>query len=72
MPDGKKYLLPTDADVKILNKCNELEKLPLSKNDRELVEFIKTQLEKDWRTPLLNKLDFLLEKLANQPTNLSK
>jgi len=59
---NKKYLLPTDADVQILNKCTELEKLDLSRDDRELVEFIKTQLEKDWRTPLLNKLDVLLKK----------
>ena len=59
---NKKYLLPTDDDVKILNKCNELETLNLSKDDRELVEFIKTQLEKDWRTPLLEKLGTLLKK----------
>ena len=61
MPE-KKYLLPTERDHEILKKCKKLEKLKLSKNERELVEFIKTQLKKDWRTPLLERLDSLLKK----------
>ena len=59
---GKKYLLPTDRDIEILDKCNQLEKLNLSKVEFELVALIKTQLEDDWRTPLLMKLDSLLKK----------
>jgi len=56
LPEKRKYLLPRETDVEILSLCKELEKLDLSKEDRFLVEFIKTQLEKDWRTPLLEKL----------------
>ena len=60
--EKKKYLLPTERDVEILIKCKELEKMNLAKTDKELLELIKTQLEKDWRKPLLEKLDQLLKK----------
>ncbi|NQU98853.1 hypothetical protein HQ533_05270 [Candidatus Woesearchaeota archaeon] len=60
--EKKKYVMPTDRDFEILAKCKELEKLKLTKEDKLLVKFIKTQLERDWRKPLLVKLNKLLRK----------
>jgi hypothetical protein len=60
--EKKKYLLPTDRDLEILAKCKLLEKSDLTDNDRVFVKFIKTQLEEDWRTPLLKMLNKLLKK----------
>lgn len=57
-----KYLLPTERDVKILEKCKQLEKLRLSNEDKTLVKLIKAQLEDDWRKHLLKKLGLLLRK----------
>ena len=58
----KKYVLNTKRDITILNSCKKLEKLKLSKADRDLVTLIKTQLERDWRKYLLNALEKLLRK----------
>jgi hypothetical protein len=56
------YILKTKRDIKILNLCKKLEKSNVSKNDKELVKLIKTQLEKDWRKHLIIKLDKLVKK----------
>ena len=58
----KKYILKTKRDVTILNSCKRLEKLRLSKADRDLVALIRTQLERDWRKYLLAYLEKLLKK----------
>jgi len=60
--DEKKYVLKERVDTEILLKCKTLENAGLTKEDRALVEFIKTQLEDDWRTPLLEKTDELIKK----------
>ena len=60
--EKRKYVLAKDIDYEILMKCKELEKLKLSKEDRFLVQFIKTQLEQDWRKPLSIALNKLLKK----------
>lgn len=60
--ETERYVLSTDADFEILAKCKQLEKLNLTDEDRELVELIKTQLEDDWRKPLVMSLNRLLEK----------
>jgi len=49
-------------DYEILSKIKELEKKKLEKEDKEIIKLIKTQLERDWRKPLLVKLDKLLKK----------
>jgi len=59
--EKKKYMLPTDADFEILAKCKQLEKSNLTDDDRVFVNFIKTQLEEDWRKPLLKMLNKLLK-----------
>ncbi len=60
--EKKKYVLPTDTDYEILDKCKKLEKMKLTKEERFLVKLIKTQLEADWRKPLLKVLNKLLKK----------
>lgn len=60
--EKKKYALPTKADFEILAKCKKLEKLKLASHDKFFVKFIKTQLEKNWRKPLLKELNKLLKK----------
>ena len=60
--EKKKYVLSKEADFKILVKCKQLEKLKLNKYDIFLVKLIKTQLEQDWRKPLLKTLNQILKK----------
>ena len=60
--ENKKYVLSIDTDFDILAKCKQLEKAGLSEEDRLLVEFIKTQLEHDWRKPLLEKLNEIIRR----------
>lgn len=58
----KKYVLSTDKDIEILNKCKQLEKLNLSEEERISIKMIKSQLEYDWRKPLIEELNRLLNK----------
>jgi len=60
--EKKKYVLSTDQDYEILDKIKQLEKQKLSIKDKELVKFIRTQLEEDWRTPIIKLLDSMLKK----------
>lgn len=59
-----KYVLDEKRDLDILYKCKKLEKLNISKSDRRFVKFLKTQLEEDWRKPLIKKLNALLRKYS--------
>lgn len=60
--EEKRYVLSVDRDFEILNKCKMLEVLKLPKESKELVRLIKSQLEDDWREPLIKSLDKLLKK----------
>jgi len=60
--EKRKYVLSTDQDYEILAKIHQLEKLPLFPDDKELINFIRTQLEVDWRTPISELLIKLLKK----------
>ena len=62
----KRYVLRTHEDLEILAKCKILEKLQLTKYDKEFVKMIKTQLEKEWRRPLLKQLNKLLKEYARR------
>lgn len=57
----KKLRLDEKRDYKILEIIYELEKKKLNKEQKELVKFLKSQLEDDWRKPLLK----FLKKLIN-------
>ena len=60
--EKRNYVMSTDADFEIISKIRKLEKMGLSKNDTEFIKFMRTQLELDWRIPLIKKLDSLLKK----------
>jgi len=60
--EKRKYILSTDSDFEILEKCKQLEKLKLNKEDKFLLKIIRTQLEDDWRKYLLNALNKLIGK----------
>jgi len=60
--DNKKYLLLENRDYEILEKIYKLENKALSPEDKKIVSFLRTQLEKDWRTPLVKFLDKLLKR----------
>ncbi|MFH0864004.1 MAG: hypothetical protein V1858_02875 [Candidatus Gottesmanbacteria bacterium] len=60
--EKKKYPLEDPKDIEVLGKIHELENLPLSSEDKKLVNFIRTQLEEDWQTPCLNFLEDILKK----------
>lgn len=60
--EEKEFLLPNEEDYKVLSIVKNLESKDLSDNDTEIVKMIKTQLQADWREPLLSKLKQLLQK----------
>jgi len=60
--EEEKYLLSTNRDYQILAKVKQLEKVSLSPDDEQLVEFIRSQLERDWRKGILDVLDKLFKK----------
>lgn len=60
--DKKKYILAKKEDFIILDKIYQLEAKKLSAEDKKLVKFIRTQLERDWRSPIIDFLDRLLKK----------
>lgn len=60
--EKKKYPLKNPKGIEILGKIHELENLPLSLEDKKLVNFIRTQLEEDWQTPCLNLLEDIFKK----------
>lgn len=57
-----KYVLSTDEDYEILGKIHQLEKRKLSSENKRIIDFIKTQLQLDWRTPIIKLLNNLLKK----------
>ena len=64
--EKRKYVLSTDDDFEILAKCKQLERLRLTREEKFLIKLIKTQLEDDWRKPLLRILNRLLEKYKQE------
>jgi len=60
--EKKKYFMPSDRDYEILEKCKQLKKLKLSKEDKYLIKLILAQLYDDWRKPLIQELNRLFKK----------
>lgn len=60
--DKKRYIFPEARDYEILYKIYDLENERLSGEDKRLVKFIRTQLMRDWRKPLLAVLNKLVKK----------
>ena len=64
--ERKKYVLSTDEDFAILKLSKQLDMVKLTKADKALVKLIKTQLELDWRGPLIKELRRLLRRYSNK------
>ncbi len=60
--DKKRYALKEIRDYKILEKIYKLEKFKLTREDKKILNLIRTQLEHDWRKPLIKLLDELIKK----------
>lgn len=60
----KKYVLSTEKDYTILKKIKELEKEKLNKQEKHLIKLIKSQLEYDWRKPLIKELNRISQRHA--------
>ncbi len=55
--DKKRYVLGEKRDYLILDKIYKLEKQKLSPDEKKMLKLIRTQLEADWRKPLLKTLE---------------
>lgn len=60
--DKKKLVLGEKRDYQILRIIYKLEKMKLDKEQKALVKFLKSQLEDDWRKPLLAYVNKLSKK----------
>lgn len=60
--EKKNYVLGDKKNLKILLIIKELEKEKLKKKDKEILKLARTQLKKDWQTPLINYLNKLIKK----------
>lgn len=60
--EKRKYVMSTDEDYEILSKVKQLEKLKLSKEDKFIIRFVRTQLERDWRKWLIKELGRILRR----------
>jgi hypothetical protein len=59
----KKYIIDNKKDLEIWNKIKKLEKKKLIMQELETIKLIKTQLQEDWRTPLIKYLNKLSKKI---------
>ena len=63
--EQKKYVLSLDEDYHILGKIKILLQQKLTKEDKEIVTLLRTQLEHDWRKPLLTYLNKTIKKYSH-------
>ena len=59
--EERKHVMSADQDYEILGKIKILEKMKLKKEEKFLVNFARTQLEHDWRKPLMKMLNKVLQ-----------
>ena len=55
--EKKKYAVKEKTDLKIFIKIKKLKNKKLNKEDKRMLRFIKTQIEWDWRKPLVKELN---------------
>jgi len=55
------YLLPKPQDRRILKKLNRFSGKKLTPKKEDLIKFLYSQLETDWRMPLEEYIDKLLK-----------
>lgn len=63
--DRRQYILSDPKNLLILQKVYQLEDCKLSEEDRKLILFVRTQLKRDWQTPVIVFLNKLLKKYKN-------
>ncbi len=64
--DKQKYVLEDPKDLVILEKIKSLEIKKLQKEDKVILKLIKTQLERNWREPLIVYLNKLIKKYERE------
>ena len=60
--DDRRYVLSDPQNLQILTKVYQLEGYKLSQEDKKLIQFVRTQLKRDWQTPVIVFLNKLLKK----------
>lgn len=60
--EKKNYVLKDKKNLEILAIIKKIEKYSLNNKDKEIIKLSRTQLKKDWQTPLINYLKKLLNK----------
>ena len=60
--EKRNYLFLDKKDFIILKKIKLVEREKLNAKDKEIVNFIRTQLKRNWRNPIIKYLDKLLLK----------
>ena len=63
--DQQRYVLSDPKNLSILQRIYQLEEHQLSPEDKKLILFIRTQLKRDWQTPVIVFLNKLLKKYNN-------
>ena len=58
----QKYALKLKIDLDTFIRIKKLENKKLNKEDKRMLRFIKSQLEYDWRKPLIKELDKIEKK----------
>lgn len=56
------YILDKEQDQRIFTKLKQLRDRKLTEERRKLIQLLYSQLETDWRTPLEEFINKLLEK----------
>ena len=56
------YILNNEKNLKILEIIKKIEEYKLTNKDKETIKLARTQLKKDWQTPLIKHLNKLLIK----------
>ncbi|MBD3304524.1 hypothetical protein GF343_05230 [Candidatus Woesearchaeota archaeon] len=65
--EKKKYPMPEKDDFVILDLIHDLEKHRMSSTEKFIVLWTRTQLEDDWRKPLIQILQ-VMKKNINKPS----
>ena len=60
--EKRNYVMNDKNDFVILKKIKLLEKKKLNSKDKKTINLIRTQLKKNWRSPLIKYLDKIIIK----------
>jgi hypothetical protein len=60
--EKRNYVFKEKDDFVILSKIKRLEEKRLQPTEKEMVKLARSQLKRNWRTPLIRFLDKMMEK----------